>query len=254
MGPIVVRARVPVKQADARDVSPKQRDGDLDRTSSAGGPHQDHRSSAASAREPAQPHQSAAPHPGARSCPGTGACRRSATTSITRVRSRRSSRIAATESSLPARRARPRPHRLTGSSVRAKERSAAFDAAYALVPGIPRCALMEALRTTAPRNTFPRHAIEEGFDLSRVSGVGRQRPPRSRASSRAPLRGSLGSWLGHARGLPGYFAGSFPGAVVGAGAAPGGDEPGDTYVGSKIPPGTGILLPLAYMHCRYVMS
>jgi hypothetical protein len=29
---IVIRTRVPVKQADARDVSPKQRDGDLNPT------------------------------------------------------------------------------------------------------------------------------------------------------------------------------------------------------------------------------
>jgi hypothetical protein len=33
MRPIVIRTRVPVTQADARDVSPKQRDGDLNPTS-----------------------------------------------------------------------------------------------------------------------------------------------------------------------------------------------------------------------------
>src|SRR2546428_11602186 len=36
------------------------------------------------------------------------------------------------------------------AAVRANDRRAAFDAAYALVPGIPRRALIEALRTTAP--------------------------------------------------------------------------------------------------------
>jgi len=51
----------------------------------------------------------------------------------------------------------------------------------------------------------------------------------------------------------GYLAGWLLAAAGGAGAA-GVDEAGDTYVGSKIPPGTGIRSPLAYIHCRYVMS